>query len=175
MGNENSAQSFFWPKFLKMPWGRGRPRLRVMDVRAQMLVFFSRISRALTEVSGRDIRANDPRMSVGYPSAKLPLWADFSFLNLSSSVWSRPPPIYQPWIPFCLFHFPADGCDWCCCLHASPLLCNTHAVRPRLAKSLGTVSKSPIQASGIRILAHQNHTMAIASDFTRVFLTFGQN
>ena len=28
----------------------------------------------------RDIRANDPRMSTGYPSQKLPLWADFSFL-----------------------------------------------------------------------------------------------
>ena len=50
-----------------------------MDVRAQMLVF-SRILRALTEVLGLGIRANDPRMSAGYPSPKLPLWADFSFL-----------------------------------------------------------------------------------------------
>ena len=54
-----------------MPWGRGRPRLRVMDVRAQMLGF--QVSRALTEVLGRDIRANDPRMSAGYPAQKLPL------------------------------------------------------------------------------------------------------
>ena len=40
---------------------------------AQMLVFFSRILRALTEVWGRAICANDPRMSAGYPSPKLPL------------------------------------------------------------------------------------------------------
>ena len=51
-----------------------------MDVRAEMLVF-SRISTALTEVLGRDIRANGPRMSAGCPSQKLPLWADFSFLR----------------------------------------------------------------------------------------------
>ena len=41
----------------------------------------SRIQTALTEVLGRDIRANDPRMSAGCPSQKLPLWADFSFLK----------------------------------------------------------------------------------------------
>ena len=52
-----------------------------MDVRAQML-FFSRILSTLTEVLGRDIRANDPRMSAGYPSPKLTLWADFSFLSV---------------------------------------------------------------------------------------------
>ena len=51
-----------------------------MDVRAHMLVF-ARISSALTEVLGRDVRANDPRMSAGYPSQKLTLWAAFSFLN----------------------------------------------------------------------------------------------
>ena len=39
---------------------------------------FSRILSALPEVLGRDIRANDPRMSAGYPSQKLILWADFS-------------------------------------------------------------------------------------------------
>ena len=33
------SPKFFWPKFLEMPWGRGRPPLRVMDVRAQILVF----------------------------------------------------------------------------------------------------------------------------------------
>ena len=52
-----------------------------MDVRAEMLVFFSKILTALTEVLGRDIRANDPWTSVGCPSQKLPLWADFSFLK----------------------------------------------------------------------------------------------
>ena len=45
-----------------------------MDVRAEMLVFFSRILTALTEVLGWDIRANDPRMSAGCPSQKLPLF-----------------------------------------------------------------------------------------------------
>ena len=55
-----------------------------MDVRAEMLVFcFSRIWTTLTEVLGRDIRANDPRMSAGCPSQKLPLWAAFSFLDFS--------------------------------------------------------------------------------------------
>ena len=48
--------------------------------RSKMLVF-SRILTALTEILGRDIRANDPRMSAGCPSQKLPLWADFSFLK----------------------------------------------------------------------------------------------
>ena len=43
--------------------------------------FFPGFSSALTEVLGWDIRANDPRMSPGYPSQKLRLWADFSFLN----------------------------------------------------------------------------------------------
>ena len=43
--------------------------------------YFSSVSRALTEVLARDIRANGPRMSAGYPSRKLPLWADFPFLK----------------------------------------------------------------------------------------------
>ena len=55
-----------------------------MDVRAQMLVFFSKILTALTEVLGRDIRANDPRMSAGCPFPKLPLWAVFLFLKMVS-------------------------------------------------------------------------------------------
>ena len=79
LGNEISAQSFFDRSFWKS--------LRVVDVRAfgswmsaLKCLFFSRILTALTEVLGRDIRANDPRMSAGYPVRKLPLWADFSFL-----------------------------------------------------------------------------------------------
>ena len=79
------SPKFFWPNFLQIPWARGRPRLRAMDVRTQMLVF-SRILRALTEVLGRDIRANEPRMSAGYLSQKLPLWADFSFLIKSAHI-----------------------------------------------------------------------------------------
>ena len=39
---------------------------------------------ALWEVLSRDIRANDPRMSAGYPARKLPLWAAFSFQNCSA-------------------------------------------------------------------------------------------
>ena len=54
------------------PSGHGRPRRSAC---------FSRILTALTEVLGRDIRANGPRMSAGCPSQKLPLWADFSFSN----------------------------------------------------------------------------------------------
>ena len=58
-----------------------------MDVRAQMLVFFfSRILSTLTEVLGRDIRVNDPRMSAGCLSRKLPLWADFQTLEKLPSV-----------------------------------------------------------------------------------------
>ena len=55
-----------------MPSGHGCPRRHA---------YVSRILTALTEVLGRDIRANDPRMSAGCPSQKLPLWADFSFLK----------------------------------------------------------------------------------------------
>ena len=47
-----------------------------MDVRGDMLVFFSRIWRALTEVLGRDIRANDPRMSAVLKASS----AEFSLL-----------------------------------------------------------------------------------------------
>ena len=57
------------------PSGHGCPR--------QNACFFSRVSRALTEVLTRDIRANAPRMSVEYPARKLPLWAAFSFLTVS--------------------------------------------------------------------------------------------
>ena len=51
---------------------------------APKCLFFSRILSTLTEVFGRYIRANDPRMSAGYPSQKLPLWAAFSFLTMAS-------------------------------------------------------------------------------------------
>ena len=70
--NENSAQSFSDRSFWKS--------LRVVDVRAfgswmSAAACFSRILTTLTEVLGRDIRANDPQMSAGCPSL-----ADFSFL-----------------------------------------------------------------------------------------------
>ena len=57
---------------------------------------FSRISTALTEVLGRDIRANDPRMSAGCPSPKLPLWADFPFLKERKDV-NLLNPILRDW------------------------------------------------------------------------------
>ena len=59
LGNENSARTFSDRSFWKP--------LRVVDVRAfgswmsaPKCLFFSRILTALTEVLGRDIRANDP-------------------------------------------------------------------------------------------------------------------
>ena len=39
LGNENSARSFSDRSFFEPPWGHGRPRLWVMDVRTEMLVF----------------------------------------------------------------------------------------------------------------------------------------
>ena len=88
LGNENLAQSFSDRSFWKP--------LRVVDVRAfgswmsvPKCLFFSRILSALTKVLGRDIRANDPRMSAGDPSQKLPLWAAFSFL-IASDLHRRP-------------------------------------------------------------------------------------
>ena len=79
--NENSAQSFSDRSLWKS--------LRVVDVRAPsghgcpcLHACFSRILSTLTEVLGRGIRANEPRMSAGYPSQKLPLWADFFVLDI---------------------------------------------------------------------------------------------
>ena len=66
LGNENSAQSFsdrsFWSplgSWTSAPSGHGCPRPNAC---------FSRVLSALTEVLGRDIRANDPWMSAGRPS-----------------------------------------------------------------------------------------------------------
>ena len=52
------------------PSGHGCSRLNACS---------SSVSRALTEVLTRDIRANEPRMSAGHPARKLPLslWAAF--------------------------------------------------------------------------------------------------
>ena len=66
------SPKFFCPNFFPPPLGHGRPRIRVIDVRAQMLVFpwFPRPARSLT-------RPKDPRMSAGHASRKLSLWAVF--------------------------------------------------------------------------------------------------
>ena len=54
-----SDRSFFEP-----PWGHGRPRLRVMDVRTEMLVFFQGFE-GLTEVFA-------PGHLPGYPRGRPP-------------------------------------------------------------------------------------------------------
>ena len=70
-----------------IPSGHGCPRPNAC---------FSRILTALTEVLGRDLRANDPRMSAGCPFPKLTLWADFFVpdfwpTGLFKSVFEGPP------------------------------------------------------------------------------------
>ena len=107
IGNENSARSFFWTEVFGSPlgsWtsapsGHGCPGPSAC---------FSSIWGALTEVLGRDISANDPRMSAGYPSQKLPLWADFSFLSYSvvCPLWCAPS--REPRNIY--YHHPEIGC-----------------------------------------------------------------
>ena len=99
-----------------------------MDVRPRPNACFSRISSALTELMGRDIRANDPRMSAGYPSQKLPLWADFSVLNndglFCKDPFSERPPFSEPDPKIKRFGFPFNGFE-------------------ALALSVGLLSESP--------------------------------
>ena len=82
IGNENSARSFSDRSFLKPPWGHGRPRLRVMDVRTEMLIFpgFRGPDRSFCPRTSARISA---WASAGYPAPKLTLWAAFSFLTKS--------------------------------------------------------------------------------------------
>ena len=63
IGNENSARSFSDRSFSEPPWGHGRPRLRVMDVRTEMLVFQD--FEGLTEVFA-------PGRPPGYPRGRPP-------------------------------------------------------------------------------------------------------
>ena len=80
--NENSARSFSDRSFFEPPRGHGRPRLRVMDVRTEMLVFpgFRGFDRSFCPRTSAGISA---RTSAGYPAPKLTLWAAFSFLNFN--------------------------------------------------------------------------------------------
>ena len=80
LGDENSARSFSDRSFLSPPSGRGRPRLRVMDVRTEMLVFpgFPGPDRSFCPPTSAGISA---WTSAGYPAPKLTLGAAFSFLN----------------------------------------------------------------------------------------------
>ena len=66
LGNENSARSFSDRSFFEPPWGHGRPRLRVMDVRTEILVFpgFRGLDRSFCpRTSGGIIRVDVRRMS----------------------------------------------------------------------------------------------------------------
>ena len=75
------SQKFSDRSFFKAPWGHGRPRLRVMDVRTEMLIFpgFRGPDRSFCPWTSGRISA---RTSAGYPAPKLTLWAAFSFLNM---------------------------------------------------------------------------------------------
>ena len=61
---------------MKPPWGHGRPYLRVMDVRTEMLGFpgFRGPDRSFCPRASAGISA---WTSAGYPAPKLTLWADF--------------------------------------------------------------------------------------------------
>ena len=73
---------FFWPRFLLNPsWGHGhgRPRLQVMDVRTEMLVFLGSrgFDRSFCARTSAEISAWTP---AGYLAPKLTLWAACSLL-----------------------------------------------------------------------------------------------
>ena len=102
-----------------------------MDVRAPMLVFFKDFEHPGRSF-GRDIRANDPRMSAGYPSQKLPLWADFSFLktesktsksgNFQAFLGSSQTWLFQTWL-FVIFMWKRSFALCCALLHSFALFC----------------------------------------------------
>ena len=64
------------------PWGHGRPRLRVMDVRTKMLVFFPRFQGLDRSFCPRTSAGISAWTSAGYPAPKLTLWAAFFVLDL---------------------------------------------------------------------------------------------
>ena len=99
IGNENSARSFSDRSFFEPPQGHGRPRLRVMDVHTEMLVFprFRGLDRSFCPWTFAGISA---WTSAGHPAPKLTLWAAFSFLNRAT--WENPrvaPPPAHPLLP----------------------------------------------------------------------------
>ena len=87
VGNENSARSFPDRSFFE-PRGHGRPRLRVMDVRTETLVFpgFRGLDRSSCPRTSAGISA---WTSAGYPAPKLTLWVDFPFLSVGPAQCSR--------------------------------------------------------------------------------------
>ena len=85
-----------------------------MDVRAQMLQLFFKVSRACPKILTQGFRTNDPR--TGYPARKLSLWAVFRERKLNTNLFSqtfRAPPGYPgkiPGYPAKKFDFPGfDG------------------------------------------------------------------
>ena len=94
LGNENSARSFSDRSFFEPPWGHGHPRLRVMDVRTEMLVFpgFRGLDRSFCPRTSARISA---WTSAGYPAPKLTLSADFSFLINKPSLREAKPGGFQ--------------------------------------------------------------------------------
>ena len=77
LGNENSAEVFLTEVFFETPWGHGRPRLRVMDVRTKMRVFFAGFRGLDRSFCPRTSAGISAWMSAGYPAPKLTLWAVF--------------------------------------------------------------------------------------------------
>ena len=78
-GTKIQPEVFLTKVFLTPPpRGHGRPRLRVMDVRAEMLVFpgFRGPDRSFCPRTSAGMSA---WTSAGYPAQKLTLWAAFSF------------------------------------------------------------------------------------------------
>ena len=94
IGNENSARSFSDRSFFEHPSGHGCPRLWVMDVRTEMLVFpgFRGLDRSFWPRTSAGISA---WTSAGYPAPKFTLWAAFSFLILGASA------LLRSFAPFC--------------------------------------------------------------------------
>ena len=75
IGNKNQPEVFL-PKVFCTPWN-GRPRIRVTDVRTQMLVFPE-----FEDPAGsfaRDVRTKDAETPAVYPGRNLSLWV-FSFV-----------------------------------------------------------------------------------------------
>ena len=88
IGNENSARSFSDRSFFSPPSRRGRPHLRVMDVRTEMLAFFPGFRGPDRIFCPRTSTGICAWTSAGYPAPKLTLWAAFSFLKISSIAFS---------------------------------------------------------------------------------------
>ena len=78
------SPKFFCPKLFCAPWGRGRPRFRVMDVRTQnaCIACYSKVSRACPKFLTQNVRTNDPGTSAGYPAQKLSVGVCFFVLEM---------------------------------------------------------------------------------------------